>query len=185
MCRKKVPQPVLAGPCWHVHPKWSLVGIHDLVMLHHCIVTQAVAVGPLDHCTSRNTSLTHSVQQVVYVREAVAVWPTKSQRIMGRLSLIKQHQVMFLAWLPYSQGSLNRDGTFYSSATAEKSAVQSAKGAPLQKRAALLNMLTRPFTCCQLSRNGMRSTVQEEITTTLLQHCSCNQITACVITGCI
>jgi len=47
---------------------------------------------------------------------------------MGRLSLIKQHQVMFLAWLPYSQGSLNKDGTFYSSATAEKSATQSAKG---------------------------------------------------------
>ncbi len=66
--------------------------------------------------------------QVVYVREGVAVWPTKNQRIMGRLSLIKQHQVMFLAWLPYSQGSLNKDGTFYSSATAEKSATQSAKG---------------------------------------------------------
>ncbi|KAL3149387.1 hypothetical protein ABBQ32_002188 [Trebouxia sp. C0010 RCD-2024] len=65
--------------------------------------------------------------EVVYVREGVAVWPTKTQRIMGRLSLIKQHQVMFLAWLPYSQGSLNGDGTFYSSATAEKSAVQSAK----------------------------------------------------------
>ena len=66
--------------------------------------------------------------QVVYVREGVAVWPTKNQRIMGRLSLIKQHQVMFLAWLPYSQGSLNKDGTFYLSATAEKSATQSAKG---------------------------------------------------------
>ncbi|DBB08963.1 TPA: hypothetical protein ACH3X3_007597 [Trebouxia sp. C0006] len=65
--------------------------------------------------------------EVVYVREGVAVWPTKNQRIMGRLSLIKQHQVMFLAWLPYSQGSLNKDGTFYSSATAEKSATQSAK----------------------------------------------------------
>ena len=50
--------------------------------------------------------------QVVYVREGVAVWPTKNQRIMGRLSLIKQHQVMFLAWLPYSQGSINKDGTF-------------------------------------------------------------------------
>ena len=62
------------------------------------------------------------------MREGVAVWPTKNQRIIGRLSLIKQHQVMFLAWLPYSQGSLNKDGTFYSSATAEKSATQSAKG---------------------------------------------------------
>ena len=69
--------------------------------------------------------------QVVYVREGVAVWPTKNQRIMGRLSLIKQHQVMFLAWLPYSQGSLNSDGTFFSSATAEKSATQSAKGLSL------------------------------------------------------
>ena len=68
------------------------------------------------------------IVQVVYVREGVAVWPTKNQRIMGRLSLIKQHQVMFLAWLPYSQGSLNKDGTFQSAATAQKSATQSAKG---------------------------------------------------------
>lgn len=41
-------------------------------------------------------------RQVVYVKEGVAVWPSKNQRIMGRLSLVKQHCVMFLAWLPYS-----------------------------------------------------------------------------------
>ena len=40
--------------------------------------------------------------EVVYVREGVAVWPTKEQRILGRLSLVKQHCVLFLAWLPYS-----------------------------------------------------------------------------------
>ena len=50
--------------------------------------------------------------QVVYVREGVAVWPAKDERIMGRLSLIMQHSVLFLAWLPYSQGQLRKDGTF-------------------------------------------------------------------------
>ncbi len=50
--------------------------------------------------------------QVVYVREGIAMWPTKQVRIMGRLSLVKQHCVMFLSWLPYSAGSLNADGTF-------------------------------------------------------------------------
>ena len=94
----------------------------------------------LQACAFR-TAVICFVQQVVYVREGVAVWPTKNQRIMGRLSLIKQHQVMFLDWLPYSQGSLNRDGTFYSSATVEKSAVQSAKGSTIQSAAVPLTKL--------------------------------------------
>ena len=38
------------------------------------------------------------------------MWPTKKLRIMGQLSLIKQHAVLFLAWLPYSQGVLNPEG---------------------------------------------------------------------------
>ncbi len=38
--------------------------------------------------------------------------PSKSERIMGRLTLVKQHCVIFLAWLPYSRGSLHQDGTF-------------------------------------------------------------------------
>lgn len=40
--------------------------------------------------------------EVVAVKEGVAVWPTKDARIMGRLSLVKQHNVLFLAWLPYA-----------------------------------------------------------------------------------
>lgn len=50
--------------------------------------------------------------EIVYCREGVAVWPTKSERITGRLSLINQHCVVFLAWLPYSHGLLNADGSF-------------------------------------------------------------------------
>jgi hypothetical protein len=50
--------------------------------------------------------------QVVFVREEVAVYPNRSQHIMGRLSLVKQHGVLFLAWLPYSRGSLGQDGSF-------------------------------------------------------------------------
>lgn len=51
---------------------------------------------------------------VVFVKDDVAVWPSRdsSSRIMGRLSLVKQHSVLFIAWLPYSQGALNEDGTF-------------------------------------------------------------------------
>ena len=51
--------------------------------------------------------------QVTYVREGVAAVVAKNERIMGRLSLIKQNRVMFLAWLPYSPGSLLPDGTFH------------------------------------------------------------------------
>jgi hypothetical protein len=50
--------------------------------------------------------------QVIYVREGVAAVVAKRERIMGRLSLIRQSRVMFLAWLPYSPGSLLPDGTF-------------------------------------------------------------------------
>ncbi|MEW5312825.1 MAG: hypothetical protein WDW38_004430 [Sanguina aurantia] len=51
--------------------------------------------------------------QVVYVREAVSVWPSRGERITGRLSLVRQHCVTFLAWLPYSRGTLRSDGTFH------------------------------------------------------------------------
>jgi len=46
------------------------------------------------------------------VREGVAVWPTRSERIVGRLSLIRQHRVLFLSWLPYAPGALAPDGVF-------------------------------------------------------------------------
>ncbi|GAX73867.1 hypothetical protein CEUSTIGMA_g1317.t1 [Chlamydomonas eustigma] len=38
--------------------------------------------------------------EIVYKREQVAVWPSIRNRIPGRLSLIKQHGVLFIAWLP-------------------------------------------------------------------------------------
>ncbi|KAJ9533107.1 hypothetical protein QJQ45_018203, partial [Haematococcus lacustris] len=50
--------------------------------------------------------------EVVFVREGVAVWPERRERIQGRLSLIKQHHVLFLAWLPYGHGRLEEDGSF-------------------------------------------------------------------------
>ena len=46
------------------------------------------------------------------MREGVAVWPTRSERIVGRLSLIRQHRVLFLSWLPYAPGALAPDGVF-------------------------------------------------------------------------
>ncbi|MEW5299530.1 MAG: hypothetical protein WDW36_002538 [Sanguina aurantia] len=54
-----------------------------------------------------------SATQVVYVREAVSVWPCRGVRITGRLSLVRQHCVTFLAWLPYSRGTLRPDGTYH------------------------------------------------------------------------
>ena len=63
--------------------------------------------------------------QVVYVREGVAVWPARTERIMGRLSLINQHSVLFLAWLPYSEGLLKKDGTFSGAPVDSPPSVQS------------------------------------------------------------
>lgn len=48
------------------------------------------------------------------MREGVAAVVAKNERIMGRLSLIKQNRVMFLAWLPYPPGCVMPDGSFQS-----------------------------------------------------------------------
>ncbi len=53
------------------------------------------------------------------MREGVAVWPgPRAARIPGRLSLVKQAGVLFLAWLPYSRGCLQQDGSFRVASTA-------------------------------------------------------------------
>ena len=49
----------------------------------------------------------------MYVRDGVAAVVARKDRIMGRLSLIKQNHVIFLAWLPNSAGSMLPDGTFH------------------------------------------------------------------------
>eukprot|EP00873_Tetraselmis_striata_P017495 jgi/Tetstr1/437759/TSEL_026413.t1 len=64
--------------------------------------------------------------EVIYVREGVSVWPTRRDHIDGRLTLIKQHSVMFLAWLPYTHGTLNQDGTFSATPQPSSSARPSA-----------------------------------------------------------
>eukprot|EP00244_Chara_vulgaris_P005353 TRINITY_DN2119_c0_g1_i3.p1 TRINITY_DN2119_c0_g1~~TRINITY_DN2119_c0_g1_i3.p1 ORF type:complete len:735 (+),score=130.92 TRINITY_DN2119_c0_g1_i3:174-2378(+) len=46
--------------------------------------------------------------EVVYLKENVSVHPTPygSERITGRLRLIRQGHSLFMTWIPYSQGSL-------------------------------------------------------------------------------
>lgn len=50
--------------------------------------------------------------EVVFASENVSVWPSRDLKIDGRLSLVKQHALLFLAWMPYSRGNINEDGTF-------------------------------------------------------------------------
>ncbi|GMH45319.1 hypothetical protein BSKO_13276 [Bryopsis sp. KO-2023] len=50
--------------------------------------------------------------EVVFASEHVSVCPSRDIKIAGRLSLVKQRMVLFMAWLPYSKGTLNEDGTF-------------------------------------------------------------------------
>jgi hypothetical protein len=80
--------------------------------------------------------------EVVYVREAVSVWPTSRKNIDGRLTLIKQDQVMFLAWLPYTLGTLNEDGTFNVTKSGSSNSNSSTSGtAPRAARLLLLSYL--------------------------------------------
>ena len=74
--------------------------------------------------------------QVVFVKEAVAVWPSRAERIMGRLSLVKQHSVMFMAWLPVSHsGGPRADGGAQATTTSpvkERERADNSKGACMQ-----------------------------------------------------
>ncbi|KAG2485090.1 hypothetical protein HYH03_016187 [Edaphochlamys debaryana] len=75
--------------------------------------------------------------EVVFVREGVAVWPgPRSERITGRLSLVKQCGVLFMAWLPYSRGILMEDGTFRVAAGPAAAAAGRAAAAGAGKPAA-------------------------------------------------
>ncbi|CAD7701447.1 unnamed protein product [Ostreobium quekettii] len=67
---------------------------------------------------------------VIFVRDDVAVWPSRdvNSRIMGRLSLVKQHSVLFIAWLPYSKGALNEDGTFQLDSQTDNSEADRERG---------------------------------------------------------
>ena len=42
--------------------------------------------------------------QALFAREHVAIWPSSRQRIAGRLTLVKQDGVVFLAWQPNCRG---------------------------------------------------------------------------------
>ena len=93
--------------------------------------------------------------QVVFVREGVAVWPSRTERIMGRLSLVKQHCVLFMAWLPYSRGTLQEDGTFKCTAVAAAahgsgSGTHDASGEqqPVQHRRKLVREPKQRPPCC-------------------------------------
>lgn len=73
----------------------------------------AVRVGSALAQPAGSRRLRSARAQVIYVREGVAAVVARRERIMGRLSLIKQARVMFLAWLPYSPGSVLPDGTLH------------------------------------------------------------------------
>lgn len=89
---------------------------------------QGRAPAPVPRPPSLSSSRVLAPLQVVFVREGVAVWPSRSERILGRLSLVKQCHVMFLAWLPYSRGTLQPDGTFRVTAAAATGTSTAAAG---------------------------------------------------------
>ncbi|KAK9812377.1 hypothetical protein WJX73_005909 [Symbiochloris irregularis] len=65
--------------------------------------------------------------EVVYCREGVAMWPTPTERIMGRFSLINQHSVLFMAWLPYTPVCLNSDYSLPLPADADRAESNTAR----------------------------------------------------------
>lgn len=72
------------------------------------------AGGATDDITDDYAEVKAQPTEVIYVKENVWVWPSRSARIMGRLTLTRQHRVIFLSWLPYCNGTVNQDGTFRS-----------------------------------------------------------------------
>lgn len=67
--------------------------------------------------------MTAVVYEAVYVRDNVSVHPTQSssERITGRLRLIKQGPSLFMTWIPYNEGPLAEGNGKYGSAYGSKS----------------------------------------------------------------
>lgn len=63
-----------------------------------------VCAGAATCVTVQNSIAT--VVQVIYAKDGVSIRPTRSEAIAGRLSILRQQRMVFLAWLPYSQGCL-------------------------------------------------------------------------------
>ena len=58
----------------------------------------------------------------------MSIRPTRSEAIAGRLSILRQQRMVFLAWLPYSQGCLQVLVSF------ECSKLQLTRGWPVRVR---------------------------------------------------
>ena len=109
----------LAHHAGHSTPSCSLCAPQSTHRHPHAAVacvdlSHALLAIVMVHCTDHAPALTlvAVAGQVVFVREGVSVCPSRNECIKGRLSLVKQHHVMFLAWLPYNHGALQQDGTF-------------------------------------------------------------------------
>lgn len=122
----------------------------------------------------------YCVWQIVYCREGVAVWPTKSERITGRLSLINQHCVVFLAWLPYSHGLLNADGSF--EAPAEPQQLSNVARGELTTlwRNILLSLFALPSQSSTSERSHLRSAGNVATCMHVIQNLKLKQVTALV-----
>eukprot|EP00210_Caulerpa_lentillifera_P003548 g3384.t1 len=62
-------------------------------------------------------SLLPSFTSVLYSKDHVAMFPHKKAKLVGRLSVIKQHSVVFLTWVPSNNGNstpCKGDGSSYS-----------------------------------------------------------------------
>ncbi len=112
----------------------------------HPEITQSSqhATRNIDQIARRRTrnSLVANPAQVIFAKDGVSIRPTRSEAIAGRLSILRQQRMVFLTWLPYSQGCLQEDGTFQPPADASRSPA-SAVGMHLRSKHRLRGLLSR------------------------------------------
>ncbi|KAK9861400.1 hypothetical protein WJX84_009930 [Apatococcus fuscideae] len=93
--------PLVEGQSWSASSYDDCQGVRDLAVNSHPIVagqdsiaeeTTAATFFLMDDMTDPG-----SETETVYAKDGVAIFPAKAERITGRLSLLKLHQVLFLS----------------------------------------------------------------------------------------
>ncbi|KAK9815964.1 hypothetical protein WJX74_004614, partial [Apatococcus lobatus] len=114
-------QEPVKGPVWSVSSYDDCKGVRDEGLNSHPITAaqesshEADSPGTTSFLMDGFSEADSAETETVYTKDGVAIFPAKAERIMGRLSLLKLHRVLFFSWLPHSHGSVNEDGLFQES----------------------------------------------------------------------
>ncbi|KAJ9548570.1 hypothetical protein OSB04_021113 [Centaurea solstitialis] len=86
---------------------------HMILKTVRCLIGEQMALGPSGTAGSDISKQSYSIEpenaEIVYLKDNVTIHPTQyaTERISGRLKLLKQDSLLFMSWIPYKGQSSN------------------------------------------------------------------------------